>query len=168
MLHNPVVVLARKIYELFIKAGDLFANLFLLAFRINWGIAFYKSGFGKLKNHKDIVEFFTELGIPMPDLNAWIVGGVECVGGILLGIGLATRPLGVLLAFTMTMAYMSVKDDREKVFNFFSNQDAFLQADPFFFLLTALIVFCFGPGIFSADYLLGRFLFNKKSNKPEA
>ncbi len=165
MLDNPVISLFRKLYGLLVKIGDLCQNLFLLAFRLNWGYQFMKNGWGKLHNHKDIVDFFTELAIPLPDLNAWVVAGVECFGGVLLILGLAMRPVGVVLAVTMTVAYLSVSDDREKVFNFFQDQDKFLQADPFFFLLTALIVFCFGPGKLSVDYLLGRFLFNKDKQK---
>ena len=161
---NKILLLARKGYELLIGAGSLMQHIFLLAFRLSWGVQFYQSGAGKLKNHADIVSFFTDLGIPLPDLNAWVVAGVECVGGILLLAGLASRPVGLVLTVTMTVAYLSVADDRAKVFNMFKDPDAFLQADPFFFLLTALLVFCFGPGKISVDYLLGRFLFNKNDS----
>ncbi len=158
---NMLLLLGRKGYQLLVGAGNLMQHLFLLAFRLNWGWQFYKSGAGKLKNHSDIVDFFTSLGIPLPDLNAWMVGGVESVGGLLLLAGLASRPVGLVLTVNMTVAYLSVEDDRKSVLNFFKDQDSFLQADPFFFLLTALMVFCFGPGKISIDYLLGRFVFNK-------
>lgn len=88
---NKLASLARKGYELLIKAGDLFQNLLLLLFRLNWGLQFFHNGIGKLQNHKDIVDFFTELGLPMPDFNAWMVGGTELIGGLLLVLGLATH-----------------------------------------------------------------------------
>ncbi len=169
-MNNKIVLLAKKAYELLAKGGDLFSNVLLLIFRLNWGLQFFHNGIGKLSNHKDIVDFFTELGIPLPDLNAWMVGGTELVGGALLVLGLASRPIALALVVMMTVAYASVKDDRNTFLNifspggfwdFFEKQTDFLQADPFFFLLTALIVFAFGPGKISIDYLLGRYVFNK-------
>lgn len=164
MQNNPVFKLSRKAYELLIKIGDICQSLLLLFFRVVFGLQLMKSGEGKLKNHSDIVEFFGSLGIPLPDLNAWIAAGVEYFGSALLIVGFATRPVGALVAFTMTVAYMSVKEDREKVFNFFADQDKFFQADPFFFLLMGVLCFCFGPGKISIDHLLSRFLFNKDKN----
>lgn len=159
----PLVALAQKAYELtFVKAGDLLQSLFLLFFRVLFGLQLMKNGWGKLHNHSDIVEFFTSLGIPLPDLNAWIAGGVECFGSALIVIGLASRPAGLLVAFTMSVAYMSVEDDRAKVLNFFKEPDPFFQADPFFYLLMAVLMLCFGPGKLSVDYLLARFVFKKK------
>ena len=167
MESNPIIKLARKAYELLVKFGDVLQSLFLLFFRVNFGLQLMKNGWGKLNHHSDIVEFFTSLNIPLPDLNAWIAAGVECFGSALLVIGLASRPCGALIAFTMTVAYMSVEDDRAKVLGFFKDQDPFFKADPFFFLLLGVMVFCFGPGKISVDYLLNRFVFNKANNGGE-
>ena len=52
----------------------------------------------------------------------------------------------------MTFAYLTA--DFEAVSNVFSDPDKFVKADPFPFLLTALIVLIFGPGRFSVDALL--------------
>ena len=101
------------------------------------------SGKGKLLNHNNVSEFFTSLGIPFPELNAWVVGGVECIGGLLLLAGLASRPVGLILSLTMTVAYLSVEDDRTKVINVFKDMTPFLTADPFFFWLTAVITLGF-------------------------
>lgn len=165
---SKILSLATKAYELLIKVGDSLQHLFLLALRLNWGIQFFQSGYGKFQNHAKVVGFFTELGIPMPELNAWFVAGVECVGGILLLLGLASRPIGAVLTINMLVAYLSVAEDRAKFFNFFFDQDAFLQADPFWFLFVAVVVLCFGPGKLSVDYLLGRFVFDKLSGKSES
>jgi putative oxidoreductase len=151
------VLLAKKIYVPFIKVGDFMQPVVLLAFRLAWGYEFYKSGIGKLKNHADIVSFFTDLHIPFPDLNAWFVGGLECVGGILLIVGLASRPVALLLAINMTVAYLAVKDDRELVFNMLKSTeafDAFTKADPYFYWLTAIVIFAFGAGALSVDNLI--------------
>jgi len=173
MQNNPVFSLAKKAYEwLLVFPGDALQNLLLLFFRVNFGYQLMTNGWGKLKNHKDIVEFFASLNIPLPDLNAWIAGGVECFGSALLIVGLASRPAGALVAFTMCVAYMSVEEDRAKVLGFFKDQDSFFHADPFMYLLMGLLCLCFGPGKISLDYLLNRFVFNKekfvKAETPKA
>ena len=161
-MDNPALRLAERGYDLLVRGGELLQHLVLLVFRLHWGLEFMHTGWGKFNNHAKVTEFFTGLGIPLPGLNAWFVAGVECVGGLLLFLGLATRPVGVLLTGTMTVAYLSVADDRAKLFNMFQDPDAFLSADPFFFLLTAVLVLSFGPGAFSVDYLLKRFLFKRE------
>lgn len=160
--------LAENAYKLLVRVADYLQPVFLLVFRLTWGWAFFVSGKGKLVNHKDIVEFFTDLHIPMPDLNAWFVAGLECVGGILLMVGFASRPIGALLTVNMIVAYLAVKDDRETIFNIFGKDglDNFTQADPFFFLLTAVIVLAFGPGPLSLDYLFGKYILPKLKGRP--
>ncbi len=126
----------------------------LLFFRLNWGWQFYQTGIGKLTGHAQVVDYFTQLHIPYPDLNAWFVGGVETVGGILLILGLASRATGVVLAVNMIVAYLSVDDDRNAALNFFKEQDPFFEAKPFFFLLTSVLVLAFGAGVVSVDALI--------------
>jgi putative oxidoreductase len=145
------VTMLDKFYWLLVKCGNWAQIALLLFFRLNWGWKFFLTGKGKLLHHANIVAFFASLNLPAPDLTAWLVGGVECIGGLLLLFGLATRLTGLVLAINMSVAFLSVEDDRSKVFNFFNDQDAFLQADPFFFLLAALFAFCFGGGPFSVD-----------------
>src|SRR5262249_36764775 len=140
---NKLINLIVKGYNLLIKAGNLLQPLVLLAFRLAWGIEFFVSGQGKLKNHSDIVDFFASLHIPFPDLNAWFVGGLELTGGVLLILGFLSRPIGLLLAVNMTVAYLAVDSDRELFLNMFKSTkdwDSFTQADPYFYWLTAIIV----------------------------
>ncbi len=151
-----------KLHELFVVCGNFAQIPLLLFFRLNWGWQFFQSGQGKLINHPKIVEFFTSLNIPMPDPTAWFVGGVECVGGALLLLGLFTRPVGLILAVNMIVAYLSVEDDRNTIFNFFKDQDPFFKADPFFYLLAAALAFCFGGGPLSLDAVLTKYLFKKE------
>ncbi len=152
------VSLFTKAYTCLSKLGDLTQLFLLLFFRINWGFLFFITGKGKLINHAQVVSFFSSLNLPAPDLTAWFVAIVECLGGLLLLFGLATRPVGLILSINMLVAYLSVEEDRNKLFNFFGNQDAFFQSDPFFFLLAALMAFAFGGGPFSLDTLLKRII----------
>jgi putative oxidoreductase len=156
-----IIKMIDKAYGWFSYLANWLQPLLLLVFRLNWGWQFFITGKGKLANHGDIVDFFTSLGIPFPDLNAWFVGGLETVGGLLLLVGLASRPVALLLASSMTVAYLTA--ERDALNSIFTKQDDFLQADPFFFLLTSLLVLAFGPGLFSVDALLSKFVFKKKA-----
>lgn len=151
---------ADRAYGLLSAAGVLLQPVILLLIRINWGWKFFQTGKGKLANHEQVTEFFSSLAIPLPGLNAWFVGGVECFGGLLLLAGLAARPVAALLASTMLVAYISVPSDRAKLLAVFSDPDPFVAADPFLFLFAALLVFAFGPGRISLD-ALGKSWFGK-------
>ena len=99
--------------------------------------------------------------MPAPEPTAWFVGIVECLGGLLLLFGLATRPVGLILFINMIVAYLSVEEDRNKLFNFIADQNSFFQADPFFFLLAALMAFAFGGGPISLDAVLEKIIIRK-------
>lgn len=152
-----------KINQLLTKVGNFVQKFLLLFFRLNWGYQFFLAGQGKLAHHQKVAEFFASLHLPFPGWTAWFVALVECCGGILLIAGLGTRAVGLILTINMIVAYLSVDTDRQALFNFFKNQTPFLQADPFFFLLTALLVFAFGAGPISLDALLSKWLRRKKN-----
>jgi putative oxidoreductase len=137
-------------------------SLFLLLMRVVWGWAFFMAGKGKLGNIDRPIGFFKELGIPMPAFNAWLVAVVETVGGLLLLSGLGARAASVALIINMAVAYITA--DREAVKALFAEGDPtkFFNAAPFWFLLTAFLVFALGPGMFSLDALLKRFAFRSE------
>ncbi len=131
-------------------------NVVLLVLRLVWGWQFLVTGLGKLENHARVADFFTSLGIPMPGLNAWFIGGLELVGGALLLLGLFSRPIALLLTCNMLVAYVTA--DRPALFGVFHDLDAFLRADPFWFLFVSVVVLTLGPGALSLDGILGRSL----------
>ncbi len=124
----------------------------LLAFRLYFGYQFFLAGKGKLENIARVAMFFDSIGIPAPVLNAWFVGGLECVGGILLMAGLGSRIIAVPLSINMMVAYLTV--DARAVQMLFVDPSLFLSAEPFMYLLTSLLVVAFGPGAFSVDALI--------------
>lgn len=126
----------------------------LLVIRLYWGWSFAQTGWGKLMNLDRTAGFFASLEIPFPKLNAIAAGGVECVGGVLLALGLFARPASVPLIFTMVVAYVTA--DNEALRAVFSDPDKFVTAAPFLFLLASVLVLAFGPGKFSVDALLGK------------
>jgi putative oxidoreductase len=149
---NKSANLLRRAYEFLIAGGATLQSAFLFVLRLYFFWQLFLTGKGKLANIGKVSEFFASLGIPLPSLNAYFIGSLECFGSLLLIIGLASRPLALLVTLSITVAYLTA--DFEAVSSIFSDPDKFVKADPFPFLLTALIVVAFGPGRFSVDALL--------------
>jgi putative oxidoreductase len=151
--------LIRRAYDLFVTAANLLQSPLLLALRLYFFWQLFLTGKGKLSNIGKVIDFFTSLGIPAPKLNAYFVSSLECFGGLLLIIGLASRPIALMIAISMCVAY--VTGDFQATTSIFTDPDKFVKADPFPFLLTALIVLAFGPGLVSIDALLKRLIGQK-------
>ena len=158
----------KKWYLAEIRFLDRMQPVLLLLLRLYIGYGFFKSGWGKLQNIATTAEYFVGLGIPLPTLNAYLAGATECIGGLLLLIGVASRVVTIPLIFTMIIAYSTQHIDELRTLwtvppgkNY--NPAAFFKAAPFLYLLTSLLVLLFGPGIFSVDGLLHSY-FNKKGN----
>lgn len=135
---------------------DVFATYLqsplLLVIRLYWGWQFALSGWGKLRNLDRTAGFFDSINIPWPKANAVLAGGTECLGGVLLALGLFARPVSVPLIFTMLVAYWTAHRDELNAIG--SDPDQFVTAAPFLFLLASLIILAFGPGKLSLDALL--------------
>ena len=161
---SQILHLIRRACERFVGVADLLQSPLLLALRVYFFWQLFQTGKGKLSNIGKIIEFFTSLGIPAPTVNAYFVSSLECFGGLLLIIGLASRPIALMVAASMFVAYWTA--DHEALTNMFSDPDKFVQAAPFPFLLTALIVLAFGPGLLSVDALLKRVIGQKAPSAP--
>ncbi|MEY2880107.1 MAG: inner membrane protein YphA [Verrucomicrobiota bacterium] len=149
-----IPALYAKLDALLATLGGWTQHILLLALRLWWGWSFFLTGKGKLLDLEKPTAFFTELGIPLPKLNAILAGTTECFGGLLLLLGLFSRAASVPLVFTMGVAYATAH--REQLVKIFSDTDKFTEATPFLFLLASLIVFSFGPGKLSLDALIFR------------
>src|ERR1700740_2656367 len=153
----------RRAYELLVTGANSLKSPVLLALRLYFFWQLFLTGEGKLSNIGKVSEFFPSLHIPLPTLNAYFIGSLECFGSLLLIIGLGSRLLSLLIVISMTVAYLAA--DFEAVSSIFSDPDKFVKADPFPFLLTALIVLVFGPGLFSIDALMKRILDRREKAK---
>lgn len=142
------------LHAAFCKVAEKLCSPLLLAVRLYWGWQFAQTGWGKLHNQARITDFFASLNIPFPALNAHFVSGLEFFGGILLILGLASRPIAFLLTGSMFVAYWTA--DREALFSIFSNPGKFYGADPYTFLFAAIMILAFGPGLFSLDALIAK------------
>ncbi len=161
-------ILSRQICSLPEKAGVLAQPFLLLLVRVVWGIQFFQTGLGKLNNLGRTTKFFESLDIPAPAFHACFVGGLECVGGLMLVAGLAARLISAPLAVSMGVALATAhREDflgtADKPVAGFDVVTKFFEASPAPFLLAVLIVFAFGPGLFSLDAALCRF-FGKASD----
>ena len=137
----------------FIRLGEWLQNYFLLAVRLIWGFLFIFPGWSKLVDIKATAAGFAKLGIPYPDVSAYLAGGAEFFGGILLLVGLFSRIVSLPLIITMIVAYVTAHSEAFSKLS--QNPEAVFQEHPFNYLMAALIVFCFGPGRFSLDSAFG-------------
>lgn len=149
---------ARRWHDRYVAALSLLQHPFLLACRLYWGGTFVYTGFNKLTHLALTADKFAGWHIPAPYANAVAAGTTELVCGSLLVLGLASRVITIPLIITMIVAYLTAHAD--EVTGIYS----FVTAPPFLNLLTCVLVLLFGPGVFSADYLIRRFVFGPKTD----
>jgi putative oxidoreductase len=154
MQANRPLSLAITGYRQLIRLSTFLKCPLLLVIRLFWGWQFFQTGWGKLTHLEKTTDFFKDLGIPLPALNATMAGATECFGGLLLLIGLGSRLISLPLIVTMIVAYLTA--DMDAVKGIFSDPDAFTSAAPFLFLFSSLLILVFGPGKISVDHLIGR------------
>lgn len=123
---------------------DDFALALLRAF-IGLTMAF-SHGLGKMPPPEQLIGGVEAMGFPMPGFFAWAAGLSEFVGGILLAIGLLTRPAAAFVMFTMGIAFFVVH-----------------AADPFqvkemalLYLFASLFFVIHGAGRWSVDHFIAR------------
>ncbi len=160
---SGILNLVRRAYRLLVAFANLLRSPFLLALRVYFFWQLFQTGEGKLSNIQRVIGFFKSLGIPAPHINAYFVSSLECFGGLLLIVGLASRPIALMVTISMCVAYVSA--DLEAVASIFSDPDKFVKADPFPFLMAALIVLVFGPGLISIDAFLQRVFGEKRESE---
>ena len=125
--------------------------------RITVGWVFLWSGWGKLSDLPTVTQNFIGWGIPLPQLLAPFVSGVEFFGGLFLLAGLFSRISAGALGVTMIVAIASAKwpdvDSLETLLGF----------DEFEYLALFLWIAIAGPGPLSIDHWL-----QKRFGPPEA
>ena len=151
--------LFKNFYVMLICVGNSLQSFLLLAMRMYWGGSLASTGFGKLLDISPISEYFSSLGIPFPTINAYLVGSIEGVCGCCLFIGLASRLASIPIICVLMGAYLT--EHRQALLHAWSDPQNFIFQLPFNYLLTALIVFAFGPGKLSIDFLIQKFFVKK-------
>ena len=127
---------------------DSFAtHIGLAGLRIYCGLSMALGhGMGKTRPSDGFAEGIADMGFPSPQFFAWAAGLLEFGGGILLALGLMTRPASLLIGVTMLVV-------------------AFIRhaADPFMHKKKALLFLAIasgfaliGVGKYSLDRVIGR------------
>jgi putative oxidoreductase len=125
--------------------------------RLCVGWLFMQTGWGKLHNLPDIVSYFKELGIPMPEFQAPFAASAEFVCGTLILVGLMTRLACVPLIITMIVAIVTArKADYEGIASLYG----FVE---YLYILLFLWLGVAGPGPISLDRLLSPALERRSS-----
>lgn len=117
-------------------------DLGLLILRLGVGLALaFAHGLGKLPPSDRFIEGVAEMGFFLPVVFAWAAALSEFVGGLLVAIGLLTRPAAVFAGFTMAVAFF-VRHGGE----------AFgAREKPFLFLLAFVALAIMGAGRYAVD-----------------
>ena len=114
--------------------------------RLVMGQAFFLTGRGKIENFANTVEFFTGLGIPMPQLNAAFVSRLEFYGGIALVLGLLTRLVAAGLASTMVVALATADKQNFLDALHMSGDQGLTDITSFVYLIFLIWLAIVGPG----------------------
>lgn len=128
-----------------------FRDVGLLALRGIPGVIFAYHGWQKLdRGVGGFAGYVDSLGVPLPDLMAWVVTLLELAGGSLLVVGLFTRLLAVLFVVEMICTTALVKVDLGLI----AMQGAGAELD--LALLAAMAgVAVVGPGLLAFDRAVG-------------
>jgi putative oxidoreductase len=121
------------------------ADAGLLILRVFAGLALALAhGLGKIPPQEGFVGMVGGLGLPAPHIAAWLSGIAEFGGGILLALGLLTRPAALLIVINMTVAVVLAHAG-----------DTFLDRErPLLFLFIALAYLLIGAGRYSLDAMI--------------
>ena len=156
---KKLIALFAKAYGWLICGAGFLKAPFLLIIRLYWGWQMFVSGHAHLGDVPAMAQRFHDWGVPFPTFNVYVSGYTECLCGLLLLTGLGSRIITIPLIINFCVAYLTASHDT--LVNIFNKPDDFVSDAAFLFLLASLIVFIFGPGAFSLDWVIG-WIYRKK------
>jgi putative oxidoreductase len=102
-------------------------------------------GYGKLPPSDRFVGRIAGFGLPLAETFAWGVGLVEFVGGLLIVVGLLTRPAALMIVFVMIGVF------------FLAHGGDFAEGEKAFVYAAAMLALALsGAGQFSLDAVIAR------------
>jgi len=119
-----------------------------LVARLTVGLIFFQSGWGKLHNLGQVTDYFTELGIPAPALQATFASATEFVCGALLLAGLATRYAAVPLIVVMLVALCTALWEQIDSFG------SLFGIAEYLYIALLVVIATYGAGPISLDAIL--------------
>lgn len=156
MFENRFLRIMDRLYGWLISIGSNLQSLFLLYMRLVWGHQFFYAGAAKLTHIDVVAQFFTSLNLSHPTGLAYTVAVIEAIGGICLFFGFASRLIAIPLVIVMTSALSIAHREAFAQFHFLFDPSILVHQAPYPYLLTALLVFVFGPGRVSIDAWIKR------------
>lgn len=127
--------------------------------RVIIGYVFAMSGWGKLHHLDKVIGFFKSLNIPVPELHAPVVAGLELVCGVLILLGIFTQVASIPLICIMAVAILTAKMGDIKTIN-----DLF-EVSEFLYIALLLYLMTEGAGPISVSALLSGKKTKAKSRK---
>ncbi len=127
-------------------------DLAILALRLAVGIVLAYHGWLKVGDVSGFAGFVELLGVPAPELMAYVVTYLEFLGGIALIVGLATRYVAALFVVEMVFTIALVKLDVGLI----ASEGGVGAELDLLILATALSLVLTGAGRWSLDSILAR------------
>ena len=132
-----------------------FADEVILLARLLLVVLFLKFGWSKLTDYSGTVGYMAQTGVPVPHLSALVAIFMEVFVALAILLGVATRPLAVLMAlYTIATGFlahhywtMTGTAQYENEINFYKNVSI---AGGF------LLLYAAGPGKYALDARLGQ------------
>lgn len=123
------------------------ANPGILILRIFIGLAMTTHGFGKMFGGlAGFTENVANMGVPAPQVMAFLAAFAESFGALMLAVGLLTRPAAFMIVCTMAVA----------VFGAHGGDGFAAQEKAWLYLVPALLFMLKGAGKWSVDYFLSK------------
>ena len=131
----------------YLIGADSDSNIGLVILRVFIGGALLTHGWGKmLGGLEQFTGFVASLGVPAPQVAAFLAAFAESFGAILLAVGLLTRPAAFLIVATMAVAVFGAHKGAA-----FSVQEA-----AWLYLVPALFFLLKGAGRWSLDWFVSK------------
>ena len=128
-------------------ATDADPNPGLLILRVFLGAALLTHGWGKMFGGlEQFTGFVASLGVPAPQVMAFLAAFSESFGAILLAVGLLARPAAFLIVCTMAVAIGGAH----------KGQPFAVQEAAWLYLVPALFFLLKGAGKWSLDWIVAK------------
>jgi len=135
-------------YQAYKNATIKLQDLSLLFVRLILAYGFLNPALLKVQNISGIIDWFSQMGIPLPALNAYLATATELSGVVLLTLGLGVRIITIPLMITMIVAITTVHWGH----GFEAGNNGF--EIPLYYLLMLFVLLTYGAGKLSVDYML--------------